>query len=194
MSVAERVDILVAQSLKRQALGIGEETCAEGSVVRMETKMAALAFGISAADFRNLGERGLFIILQPIAPDDQVVVSLQSSVVDWRRDLWDEMLQTLEKGRSEVGKLKDGYLFTFALAQRLLAGIYEGIDTLLPPPNLVQQPEFRSFWYNLKVGGSIEGDPEFLQVLLYSYFGAMPGGTRQVLENKELAPWNVLSN
>lgn len=192
MSVAERVDIRAAQSLKRQALGIGEETCAEGSVVRMETRMAALAFGISVADFRNLGERGLFIIIQP--RDDEVVVCLTPSVIGWKRDLWDETLKTLGNGRSQLSEIKEGYLFMFGLTQRLAAGGTDGLEELTPPKELLKLSEFNALWENLQSGGSPEGDPEFLQVLLYSYFGTMPGGTRQVLESEELAPWNVLSN
>lgn len=103
-----------AQALKREVF------CSGGGRVVMPVELAALAFGISAADFLKMSMRKESLIIQPRGK--KVAISLESSIVDWRRDLWDEMLSTLERGRKQTHLIAETYGKVYTQAQTEIFG------------------------------------------------------------------------
>ena len=104
----------------------------ESQTVRLSKQIAALAFGVSVVDFDRLKIAGKILVIEP--KEDTVQVSLQPEIGTWR-DLWQEVLSSLEKGRSSVSKARKEYEERYQELQRLAPSILEE-ETILRQLNL----------------------------------------------------------
>lgn len=97
-----RETLLEAQEIKTRVF-------AEDGKVIVPFSQAALAFGVSINKLQDLAGEHKALIIFP-REDGMVEVSLKSSVADWRKDLWEEMISSLGRGRSKTDLTKKIYL------------------------------------------------------------------------------------
>lgn len=85
----------------------------------VEKTAAAFAFGISVERLEKLAEQSKSLVISPLG-EGKVKIGLVETAVVWQRDLWKEMLNSLEKGRSEASSVRKAY---FGLAMKLQQGL-----------------------------------------------------------------------
>jgi len=184
MSTTERNNnyFASAQAKKRELFS--------GSTNRVEFSMAetAVAFGISIQNLSVLGKRGCLIVR---GKETGAEVSIAPYIVDWRKDLWEEMLKTLKQGRSA----KNNYRFLYVLTQATGQEDGESWSQINLPKDFRGKPEFASFWQDLQKGNAnLEGNVEFLRQLLVIQWAKLGDGTRNELISQNLGPESVLSS
>jgi len=109
-----RVSFSESQAVKPRIFSLGE-----GESLMVETSLASIAFGISQKDFKEMLERGRSLIISP-EPDGLVRIGLAPSADDRQRDLWQEMIDSLNRGRSQASLAKSDYV---DLAMRFQQGL-----------------------------------------------------------------------
>lgn len=115
-----RTLITLAQKAKREVIE-------EGKTVTLSKEVAALGFGVSVSSLDRLRRTRKILVIEP--REEWVEVSLQPEIGTWR-DLWQEVLESLERGRSSVSKARGEYEEKYRELQRLVPGISEEEATL----------------------------------------------------------------
>ena len=92
----------LAQEAKKVALENGE--------VVIGLSLASLAFGIPQDELsRIMFREGKCLVIEGMSTGDRVRISLSDSPPERQRDLWQEMIASLERGRSDVYLTKRAY-------------------------------------------------------------------------------------
>lgn len=162
----------------------------ESPSVVWSTHEAALAFGISQTVFQALDERGGVFVIQVI--DNNVVMSLERGVVDYRRNLWDEMIDRFSRGRSQAGVTKDAYDALFDITQLCHQGkVAEALEKPIPE-ELSEVKAFAQLRDDLEMTDDAQPDDlTLLQGLVYVYFFRLTGGIRETFVQDGKVPWLV---
>lgn len=92
-----------SQAVKPRIFSLGE-----GDSLMVKTSLASVAFGISQEDFERLLGRERSLVISP-QPDGLVRINLAPSTASQQRDLWREMIDSLNRGRSQASSIKQAY-------------------------------------------------------------------------------------
>ncbi|PIU02210.1 hypothetical protein COT66_01355 [Candidatus Shapirobacteria bacterium CG09_land_8_20_14_0_10_49_15] len=98
---------------------------AKGGSLVMDVVDAALAFGISQQQLAKILEESKHLEITPLR-NGSVQVSLVATASEGQRDLWQEMIGSLEKGRSKINGVKQTYKRLALNLQRDSAKMWEG--------------------------------------------------------------------
>jgi len=90
-----------AQEAKETALRLGE--------IEVDISTASLAFGISKEKFQDIFKVGKSLVVEPLS-EKKIKLYLSESVSEEKRDLWQEMVDSLKRGRSETYLTKRSYV------------------------------------------------------------------------------------
>lgn len=175
----------LAQGLKKEAV-----SGPPYRVVTLSFSEAAWDFGIGVARLLDLAKQGHSLVIQPDEATQTVIIQLIKSAPDPRRDLWREVLDTLEAGRSRHGQIRDAYelLYAFLRWNDEMGGrnpnLFLDRTARLgkPLPLLLRTPQFEIMWAAFL--GDSPPDEDTLQILAvaaYAFFGCLERGMQQDL-------------
>ena len=86
-----------------------KKTVLESGEVEVDTSTASLAFGISKEKFHDILGVGKSLVVEPLS-EERVKIYLSGSLSEEKKDLWQEMVDSLERGRSEIYLTKRSYV------------------------------------------------------------------------------------
>lgn len=156
---------------------------------------AALGLGLSVKALQRLGERGSSIVITVI--NGQVEMELKPPGIEDSRDLWEETLATLERGRSEHGRLLDLYKCLF-LTSKLVRGGEAEIAASLPSPRELPDlgEEGQRLAQILEAGRTKDGllafDLQTLEAIALTTFCFLGRGTQEELKGQGMSPGVLL--
>ena len=127
-----------AQEAKRQ---IFER---QGDLILIREDVAAVAFGISRQKLQELAGQSKSLVISPLG-EGKVSIGLVESVAGRQRDLWEEMLESFNRGRSEANLSKRAYVKLATKLQRDLSRDWEEDSDLL-------QLALSTLWEQLPMG------------------------------------------
>lgn len=120
MSDCERGSLFrEAHAVKPRIFSLGE-----GDSLIVKTSLASVAFGIPRTDFERMLEGGRSLVISP-EPDGLVRINLAPSAVGRQRDLWQEMVDSLNRGRSRASSTRHAYEDLATKFQQGLSGTQE---------------------------------------------------------------------
>lgn len=110
--MGSRAELAQAQEAKQTLL-------VQGRPIIMEQTQAALAFGISRGNLQRMARLSRSLVITPLE-GETVRIELKALADAEQKNLWEEMIKSLERGRSEVDLNKVAYM---ALAVKLQYGL-----------------------------------------------------------------------
>jgi len=156
----------------------------EGGEILLSPELAALAFGISFQDLAGLQQAGDVLLIQP--QEDGVLVSIQAEALPWERDLWFEMIGTLERGRTSVSQAKRAYEALYPCTQLLACEEPLEFRGFQMPTGLRQFPALMELFSLVREGQSIkEGDLDMLQEVLGILWRDLPPAMQEEMAGME---------
>lgn len=161
-----------------------------GKIIYDDLTQAAFAFQVSRDILaRTLMERGRRLIISA-SPTGKVSLTVETvGKPDLERDLWDEVLTSLARGRSDTRKKKEIYESLFLACKQI--GEAEGLHlgelpiTQDTPQTLVKLIKFA------QEGGSVGKESTELvdlEVLASIVFATLPPGTQKELQSDGRSP------
>ena len=173
-----------AQEFKQSAIS--------GKNIVMPYELASLAFGITEKDLGNLFVMGECLVIKPLI--NTVELSLEDSALDWQKDLWQEMLSSLEKGRSQFNIPTYEFLYLMTqMSVRSQRVPKKWVESIKLPPILKEMESFKLFWEDVQRGKSdLEGYDRYLQGLLCVYWSMLPQSIQE--EHRNIAPELVMQS
>jgi hypothetical protein len=161
---------------------------AEGEI-EMDLNQACLALGVSAEDFLSLFEEGKGMAVLPGSSEETVIFRIVEDKIYPGRRLWQEVLASLETGRSELGRQKDLYKGLF-LASKIL-GEAGGVGFSDLPISGDTPEELSDLIKFSRGGGEVEGldiDLISLQAMAAVVYLELPSATRNEFEANRESP------
>ncbi len=156
----------------------------DGGEILLSPELTALAFGISLSEIKSLQQAGDVLLIEP--QETGVLVSIQPETLPWRRDLWLEMLGTLEKGRSSVSEAKRAYDVLYPFTQILACEAPLTFEGFQMPKGLREFPALGELVSLVQIGQSTkEGDLGMLQSILRILWSDLTPGIQQEMAGME---------
>ena len=161
---------------------------AEGEI-EMDLSQACLALGVSTVDFSSLFEKGKGIVVLPGSSEETAVIRIVEGKIYPGRKLWQEVLGSLERGRSELGRRKDLYKCLFLASKIIGEAGGTGFDDLSvssdTPEELTTMIKFAQEGGDVEV---LDVDLVTLQAMAAVVYLGLPLGTRNEFEAQRESP------
>lgn len=157
--------------------------------ITLSSQEATLAFGIPKQSFSDLEDWGGGFVIEP--RKDGIIVRV-ISIEGWRKGLWERVKA---RGQDKSRSSQKDYEFLYLLTQAVVREDGESLSERDIPEDLQKDPDFTSFWTDLRAGNANqEGNAKFLQNLLRLQWTKLGRGGRNSFSSRNMNPQDVLGS